>query len=769
MRPPSVLLASGLCPFAVALALSPFAVAAPPTSAATALVAGIQPQVTQVPQYPAARRSDHVDTYFGTQVPDPYRWMEDVDSAEVKTWVDAENSLTRAALDGVPGRAAMHARLTALNNFERFSPPTVRNGRLFFTHNTGLQNQSVLLWQQGIDGTPHTLLDPNTLSADGTVALQSYSFTDDGTLMAYALAEAGSDWIKWHVREVATGKDLPDVIAWSKFSGAAWLQDGSGFFYSGYGIPPAVAAQPGPAASNPAQPGNDAASLKQAQFFHKVFFHKLGTPQTADPVVYERPDDKELLVGADTTDDGRYLLLTASKGEKNTLAALDLRHRDLRKPDPAALIEIAPTADARYSPVTTDADTLWMYTNADAPNGRVVAVDLLHPEHAAWKVVLPETSNNLEEITMVHDTFVAGYVADAQSRVELHDRAGQLLSTVKLPGIGNATTFTGRRTDSESFFAFTNFTTPATILRLDLPTHAVSTYRAPKLNFNPADFETTQVFVTSKDGTRVPVFLTGRRGMARDGNNPTILYAYGGFNISLLPAFSSSNLMWMEMGGLYAQANLRGGGEYGEKWHEAGTLTHKQNVFDDFIAAATYLEHEHYTSPGKLAIEGGSNGGLLVGAVELQRPELFGAALAHVGVMDMLRFDQFTIGYAWRSDYGSPSANETDFRNILKYSPVHNVRPGVAYPPTLVFTADHDDRVFPAHSFKFAAAMQHALTEDMARTPPLVAGPVLIRIETRAGHGGGMPLSKRIDSSVDSYSFLATHLGMTITLPESPK
>ena len=746
----------------VALLLSPIAFAAPPTPSA-----GIQSFVTPAPKYPAARRSDHIDTYFGTAVPDPYRWMEDVDSPEVKTWVDAENTLTRATLDGVPGRSAMHARLTALNNFERFSPPIVRNNRFFYTHNTGLQNQSVLLWQEGIDDQPHTLLDPNTLSADGTVALQSYNFTDDGKLMAYALAEAGSDWIKWHVREVSSGHDLPDVVAWSKFSGAAWLHDGSGFFYSGYGIPPAVAAQPAEAAPSH-QPGNDAASLKQAQFFHKVFFHRLGTPQTADTVIYERADDKELLLGADTTDDGRYLLLSAGKGHTNSLAAVDLSRFDLRRPSPTAILQIAPVADARYEPIATDGDTLWLHTNAEAPNGRVVAVNLRHPERTAWEVVLPETRHNLEEITMVDDTFVAGYLADAQSLVELHDRSGRLLSTVTLPGIGNATAFTGRRTDKQSFFAFTNFTTPVTVLRLDLPSHAVTTYRAPKLNFNPADFETHQVFATSKDGTRVPVFITGKRGLPRDGNTPTVLYAYGGFNVSLLPQFSASYLMWMEMGGLFAQASLRGGGEYGEKWHEAGTLTHKQNVFDDFIGAAEYLEREHYTNPKKLAIEGGSNGGLLIGAVEEQRPELFAAALAHVGVMDMLRFDQFTIGYAWRSDYGSPSANETDFRNILKYSPVHNVRTGLKYPPTLVFTADHDDRVFPAHSFKFTAAMQHALTEDATATPPVQGGPVLIRVETRAGHGGGMPLSKRIDMTVDSFSFLSHYLDMPVTLPQTP-
>ncbi len=725
------------------------------------------------PSYPPARRSDHVDTYFNTHVPDPYRWMEDVDAPEVKQWVDAENTLTRSLLDPLPGREQMQARLTALYNYERFSAPEIRGTRLFYSHNSGLQNQPVLLWQDGVDGTPHTLLDPNTLSKDGTVALSSAEFSHDGTLLAYALAEAGSDWVTWHIRRVgpaagtsansSDSADLPDRIAWSKFSGASWLPDNSGFFYSGYGIPATAAA---------GQPGNDATSLKQAQFGHKLFFHRLGTPQTADPVVFDVPSDKEMLVGGSVTDDGRYLLLSASKGHTNTLAALDLRHLDLAHTTPdqtrAHIIPIAPTADARYIPVETDGDTLWLHTTSGAPRGTVVAVDLQHPDRAAWKSVLPETRNNLDSITMVDNTFVANYLADAQSLVELHSRSGELLHAVKLPAIGTATGFTGRRTDKQSFFTFTNFTTPSTVLRLDVAQHTLTPYRAPKLTFNPTDYETREVFVTSKDGTRVPLFLTGRRGLPRDGSTPTLLYAYGGFDVSLLPQFAPTYLLWMEMGGLYAQASLRGGGEYGEAWHEAGTKLHKQNVFDDFIACAEYLSHERYTSPAKLAIEGGSNGGLLIGAVEEQRPELFGAALAHVGVMDMLRFDQFTIGYAWRSDYGEPSTNEADFRNILKFSPVHNVRTGLKYPPTLVFTADHDDRVFPAHSFKFTAAMQHALTEDAAQNPPLSAGPVLIRVETRAGHGGGMPLSKRIDMVVDSFSFLSHFLGVHAPSTPSP-
>ncbi len=770
--------------------------------------------------YPPARRSDHVDTYFDTPVPDPYRWMEDVDAPEVEAWVIAENRLTRSILDPVPGRDSLHTRLLALTNFERVSAPTVRNNRFVFAHNTGLQNQAVLLWQQGPDGEPRLLLDPNTLSADGTVALAGLALSDGGTHLAYALAEAGSDWITWHVREIGTGPDgtsldLPDRITRSKFSGASWLPDTSGFLYSGYGLPEESSL------TADTETAND---LKATQHFHKVFLHRLGTPQSADPVLYERSDDGELLLGGHVTDDARYLLLTASKGHTNQLHALRI---DPNLKPLGSLIPLAPVADARYDPIDTVADTLWLHTTSDAPNGRVVSIDLNQPDRTHWQTILPETANNLDSVSLVADTLIATYLADAQSQVHLFTPTGQPLGPLTLPAIGTVSAFSGRRTDTQSFITFTNFTTPPTILRLDLSTAAPSvvipahsekpaslpaaptpagntgpvltTYRSPHLTFNPADFITTQVFFTSKDGTRVPMFLTHKRGLALDGQNPTLLYAYGGFNISLLPTFSPSYLLWMELGGIFAQPNLRGGGEYGEAWHEAGTRLKKQNVFDDFIAAAEYLVTHGYTSPQKLAIEGGSNGGLLVAAVELQRPELFGAAIAHVGVLDMLRFDQFTIGYAWKPDYGDPSGNEPEFRALLRYSPLHNIHPNTPYPPTLVLTADHDDRVFPAHSFKFTAAMQYALTpepviptvapipfvvtpghsEEPAPLPgtlepaanirpptaPLdIPNPTLIRVEVRAGHGAGMPLAKRIDQTVDVYLFLARFLH--VTLPE---
>ena len=689
-------------------------------------------------EYPKARVSEQVDDYFGTKVPDPYRWMENVDSGEVKTWVDAENRLTRGYLDDVPGREAMHARLMEITNFERYTAPTRKGSRYFYEHNTGLQNQNVVFWQEGLKGEPKVLLDPNTMSGDGTVALSGMSVTEDGRLAAYAIAEAGSDWVKWHVREVGTGKDLPDLVEWSKFSGASWLKDGSGFFYEGYGVPKDAAA---------------VQSLKEANYFHKVFFHKLGTPQSADVLVFERPDDKELNVGGSVSEDGRYLLLFSTKGTSpnNELAVKDLEHPE------APPVKVVTTADAVYQPIANVGTRFWVHTTLDAKNGKVILIDLEHPERASWTTVIGETKNNLESVTMLHDTLIANYLEDAQTMVELHRPDGGLIERLTLPAIGKAAGFGGRQKDDETFFQFSNFVLPGTIYRLDLRTRKTEVYRAPKLKFDPAAYETKQVFYNSNDGTRVPMFVTAKKGLQLDGQNPTLLYAYGGFNISLMPEFSASRLLWMEMGGVYAQPSLRGGGEYGEAWHEAGTKLTKQNVFDDFIAAADWLVTNKYTSREKLAINGGSNGGLLMGAVETQRPEMFGAVLAQVGVMDMLRFDKFTIGWAWKDDYGSPSGNEAEFRAIYKYSPVHNVRPGVRYPPTLIMTADHDDRVFPAHSFKFAAAMQ----ADQAAGGP----PVLIRVETRAGHGAGMPLSKRVDLAVDQYAFLVKSLRMQVKLP----
>lgn len=679
--------------------------------------------------YPQARTVDQVDDYFGTKVSDPYRWMEDVDSPEVQEWIEQENRLTRGILDSVSGHKVIHRRLMDLINFERYTAPVRRGTRYFYSRNSGLQNQNVIYWTEGLDGEPKILLDPNTMSADGTVAISGLSISDDGRLAAYSIADAGSDWVKWYVREVATGEDLPDVVAWSKFSSASWLKDGSGFFYEGYDAP-------------------EADALKTANYFHKVLFHRLGTPQSEDQLVFDRPDDKEINVGAEVSEDGRYLILYETKGSSpnNRLSIKDLE----RPGDP--LVRVAEDADAIYATIDNDGTRFWVHTTLDAPNGRVVEVDLARPDREHWKTIIPESNNHLDSVSMVDDTLIANYLADAQSMVELHTREGALERLV-LPAIGTVVGFAGKRSDAETFFLFTNFTTPAAIYRLDMKTRRSTIYRQPRLKFDPAEYETKQIFYASKDGTRVPMFISHKKGLELNGANPTLLYGYGGFNISLRPEFSSANLLWMEMGGVYAQPSLRGGGEYGEAWHEAGTKLVKQNVFDDFIAAAEWLITNQYTSPRKLAISGGSNGGLLVATCEIQRPDLFGAVLPSVGVMDMLRFDKFTIGWAWKTDYGSPSDDEAEFKAIYRYSPLHNLKPGTEYPPTLISTADHDDRVFPAHSFKFAAAMQ------AAQAGP---NPVLIRVETRAGHGGGMPLAKRMELVVDQFSFLARQLGVLL-------
>ena len=692
-----------------------------PTSAETTLA------------YPIARKADQTDDYFGTKVSDPYRWMEDVDSPELKTWIDAENELTQNYLAQIPLRETMQRRLTELLNFERYTAPSRRGTRYFYSHNSGLQNQNVLYWQEGLTGEPHVLLDPNTFSADGTVAISGISITDDGALAAYSIADAGSDWVKWHVRNVSTGEDLPDLIEWSKFSGASWLKDNSGFFYARYDAP--------------APNASEAEAFKTANYFHKVYFHKLGTPQSEDKLIFHRPDDGELNIGAQVTDDGRYLVLHQSKG---TSPNNELTLQDLDNPD-APLLRLIDTPDATYAPIDNEGTLFWLLTTLDAPNGKVIAIDLSRPAREHWKTIIPESTNKLSDISIIDNTFIVNYLADAQSKIELRHLDGSLIEQLALPAIGTAVGFGGRREDTETFYQFTNFTTPGTTYRLDMKTRRSTLYRQPKLLFDPALYETRQVFTTSKDGTRVPMFITHKKGLALDGTAPTLLYAYGGFNISLMPEFSPANVMWMEMGGIYAQASLRGGGEYGEAWHDAGTRVRKQNVFDDFIALAEWLVANKYTSPAKLAISGGSNGGLLVAACELQRPDLYGAVVAQVGVMDMLRFDKFTIGWAWKEEYGSPSENPDEFAAIYKYSPLHNIRPAVGYPPTLITTADHDDRVFPAHSFKYTAALQAAQTGPK---------PILIRVETRAGHGAGMPLSKRIEAIVDQFAFMAKELHM---------
>jgi prolyl oligopeptidase len=701
---------------------------------AVAFVGSLSAQSDGVPLvYPKAKTVDQVDDYHGVKVADPYRWLEDTDSVETHDWVEAENKLTFSYLEQIPYRAAIRERLTKLWNYERFTAPAQMGGRYFYQHNNGLQNQNVLLVADSLNAEPRMLLDPNTLSSDGTVALAGTAITDDGKLMAYGTSASGSDWEEWHVRDVDTGKDLPDLLKWVKFSGASWSKDGKGFYYSRYD-----------------EPKKDSATLRDANYFQKLYYHRLGTEQSQDKLIYERPDNKELGFAGAVSDDGHYLVITVWQGTspKNRLYYKDLTQAD------APVVKLLDDFDAKYAFIDNDGPVFWIETDLDAPRGKVIAIDTRHPERANWKTVVPEGADKLDGSNVVDDVFLLSYLKDARAEVRVYDLKGKFLRNVDLPGIGTADGFGGKRKDKETFYAFTSFISPTTIYRYEPGTGKSTVFRQPKVDFDASRYETKQVFYNSKDGTRVPMFLTYKKGLKLEGQNPTLLYAYGGFDISLTPAFSVPTIVWLEMGGVYAQPNLRGGGEYGEEWHEAGTKGKKQNVFDDFIAAAEWLIANKYTSTPKLAIRGGSNGGLLIGAVETQRPDLFGATLPLVGVMDMLRFQKFTIGWAWTSDYGS-SDNAEDFKWLYAYSPLHNLKPGTKYPPTLIATADHDDRVVPGHSFKFAATMQ----ADQAGPAP-----VLIRIETKAGHGAGKPISKIIDEIGDEWAFVAWNLGMKVDL-----
>jgi len=678
--------------------------------------------------YPETRKAEQVDNFHGVSIADPYRWLEDLDSPATQAWVEAQNKLTFGYLAQIPQRALIKERLTKLWNYERYGVPSKEGDRYVYSKNDGLQNQSVLYTVPTLEAEPRVLLDPNKLSADGTVALAGTSFTDDGKQMAYGLAASGSDWTEWRVRDVATGKDLPDVIKWVKFSGASWTKDGKGFFYSRYAEP---------------KEGNKLAAVNEN---HKLYFHRLGTPQSDDILIYEgtSADRKGWIYNGQVTEDGRYLIVWVSPG-----ASADNRiyYKDLQAKD-APVVKLLDDAGIAQYFVGNDGPVFWFQTDRDAPRKKLIAIDTRAPAQQNWKVIVPEAKETLDGVNVVNDQFIASYLKDAHTQIKIYDLNGKLIREIQLPSIGTAFGFGGKRKDKETFYAFTGYTTPSTVYRYDLTNGKSSVFRQPKVDFNSADYETKQVFYTSKDGTRAPMFITHKKSLKLDGTNPTLLYAYGGFDISLTPGFSVGNLVWMEMGGVYAVANLRGGGEYGKEWHEAGMKLKKQNVFDDFIAAAEYLIANKYTSSQRLAIAGGSNGGLLVGAAITQRPELFGAALPAVGVMDMLRFHKFTIGAAWISEYGSPD-NAEEFKAIHAYSPLHNLKPGTKYPATLVTTADHDDRVWPGHSFKFATAMQAAQAGS---------APVLIRIETKAGHGAGKPTSKQIEEVADRWAFLVHNL-----------
>jgi prolyl oligopeptidase len=678
--------------------------------------------------YPKPQKSNQSDNYFGTKVADPYRGLENADSPASKKWIEAENKITYDYLATIPERDKINKRLTALWDYEKYGVPFREADRYFFAKNTGLQNQSVIYKASALPGEPSVLIDPNTLSKDGTVALSGYAVPDGGKLFAYGLAVAGSDWQEWKVRDVETGKDLDDDLKWVKFSGASWNHEGSGFFYSRYD-----------------EPKGGGEQLKETNYFQKLYYHKIGTPQAHDELIYERKDHKDWLFNADVTEDGAYLIINVSHGSdrKNQIFYKDLLHPD------GKVVELLNKQDATYDFIGNEGNVFWLRTNLNAPKGRIIAIDVQNPEEL--KEILPESSDTLESVSLVGNQFIANYLKDAHSLVRLFEISGKEAGQISLPGLGTATGFTGKRKDNETFYSYTSFTDPPTIYRYDFKSGRSAALFRPKVDFKSDEYTTEQVFYQSKDGTRVPMFLTYKKGLEKNDQNPTLLYGYGGFDISITPSFSPRDAVWLEMGGIYAVANLRGGGEYGEDWHLAGTKERKQNVFDDFIAAGEWLIANHYTSTPKLATSGRSNGGLLAGACLAQRPDLWGATLPAVGVMDMLRFQKFTIGWAWASDYGS-SDNAEEFKALFKYSPLHNIKPA-KYPPTLITTADHDDRVFPGHSFKFAATLQAAQQGD---------APVLIRIETRAGHGAGKPTTKQIEDVTDQWSFLVKNLGMKI-------
>ncbi|MEO5715392.1 MAG: prolyl oligopeptidase family serine peptidase [Luteolibacter sp.] len=678
-------------------------------------------------QYPETRKDSVVDDYHGTSVPDPYRWLEDDNSAETKAWVSAENAVTESFLKTIPQRGEIRERLKKLWNYERIGLPEEQGGKWFFSKNSGLQNQAVLYVTDALDAEPKVLLDPNTLSQDGTVSLSSHQPSEDGKLLAYATSGGGSDWVEIRVRDIATGKDLSDHLKWVKFSGLSWAKDGSGFYYSRYDAPA------------------DGAALTQKNEFQKLYFHRIGKLQEEDTLVYERKDQPQWGIDGGVTEDGAWLILHISQGTdtKNRIF-----YKSLTTPD-AEIVQLLPDAEADYGFVGNDGPMFYFKTDLDAPRYRVIAIDTKNPERKNWKEIIPQSADPLQEVSKVGGKFIATYMKDARNRVVRFDGDGQNPKEVELPGIGNVDGFDGKEKDTRVFYSFTGFTNPGAIYQFDLASGESKPWKKPDIGFDGSAYVTEQVFYPSKDGTKIPMFIVRRKDAPMDGSNRTLLYGYGGFQISILPGFSVQRAVWLERGGILAVANLRGGGEYGADWHDAGKGAHKQNVFDDFIGAAETLVEKGYTKPENLAIQGGSNGGLLVGACMTQRPELFGAALPAVGVMDMLRFQKFTIGWAWEQEYGSSDKAE-DFPLLFKYSPYHALKPGTRYPATMVSTADHDDRVVPAHSFKFAARLQDYQAKD--------GPPVLIRVESSAGHGAGTSLTKVIDRTADEWAFLEAAL-----------
>ncbi len=677
-------------------------------------------------EYPKAKKTDVVDDYFGVKVADPYRWMEDVNSDETKAWVKAENELTEKYLEQIPFRDKIRKGLTEMFNFERYSAPSKHGEYYFYYKNDGLQNFSVLYYQKGLNGKPEVFLDPNTFSEDGSVSLADVSFSNDAKYAAYSVSRGGSDWREIYVMEVESGKKLNDHLEWVKFSGMSWYKDG--FFYSRYDAP------------------KEEEKLKAQNDFQKLYYHKIGTPQSEDVLIIEDKEHPQYGFGGSVTEDEKYLIINVWQGssEYNSVYYKDLSSED------NPIVRLFDKFDAQYSFVDNIGDKFLFNTNKNAPNGKLVLVDPKNPAEENWETVIPETENPVRSVSYVDGKIIISYLKDANTKVFVYSANGELLHEVKLPGIGTAFGFDGYRNDKEVFYTFTSFTYPPTIYRYDIENNKSELFRKPNVKFNPEDYETKQIFYESKDGTKIPMFITYKKGIKLDGNNPALLYAYGGFNISLTPSFSITRMYWLEQGGVYALANIRGGGEYGDKWHKAAMKEKRQNAYDDFIAAGEYLVKHKYTSHEKLAIMGGSNGGLLMGVIINQRPDLAKVAIPMVGVMDLLRFQKFTIGWAWVPEYGS-SENENEFKYLIKISPYHNLKKGADYPAIMVTTADHDDRVFPAHSFKYAARLQEYNSGK---------NPTLIRIETQVGHGAGTNVKKTIDLFTDIFAFIFYNIGI---------
>ena len=693
-------------------------------TATMAMMSGCHKHV-QVPEYPQTKKCDTVDVYFGTAVADPYRWLENDTSSETEAWVAAEQAVTDAYLKQLPMRDKLAKRMLELANYEKIGAPAKHHGKWYFYRNDGLQNQYVLYVKDALDGEARVFLDPNTLSEDGTVALKGLSWSNDGKYAAYTISRSGSDWQEIYVIDLQTGELTDDHIEWVKFSGATW--HGDGFYYSTYDRP---------------EQGKEYSSINEGM---KIYYHRIGTPQSEDKLFYQNPKEPRRFYSVMVNEEETLMLLE----EQGAEYANNLYVRDLTKPN-SPFVTIADGMQAIYSPLYDEGQMLWLYTNEHAPKGRIMKLDIRHPERANWTEVIPEQENNLDGMNVINRQLILTYTQDACDHAFVYTLDGELRHEVNQPGIGSVY-FAGNEKEPECFLGFSSFTQPGSIYQYDINSNTYTLYNQPDVKFNPDEYAAEQLFFQSKDGTRVPMFITYKKGAKK--TRPVLLYGYGGFNYSLSPYFSATRIAFLEQGGIYAQVNLRGGGEYGEEWHQAGTKMNKQNVFDDFIAAAEYLIAEGYTTPKQLAIMGGSNGGLLVGACMTQRPELFRVAIPEVGVMDMLRYHLFTIGWNWAGDYGTSADSKEMFEYLLGYSPLHNIRPGVAYPATLITTADHDDRVVPAHSFKFAARLQECQAGD---------APVLIRIDTKAGHGGGKPLEKVIDEQADIYAFIFQNMGIKV-------